>query len=93
MKERGERLAAIYVSNAEFYLDRDGAFLKFVENLGRLPHAANSLIIRSLFPNFVVRVQTLPGYRSASAVQRVDELLDGSASGKIRSYRDLFESR
>jgi hypothetical protein len=93
MKERSEPLAAIYLSNVEFYLDRDGAFQRFVGNLAQLPHSTKSLIIRSLFPNFGVRVQTLPGYRSASAVQRVDELLEGVASGRIHGYRDLFDSR
>jgi hypothetical protein len=93
MKEQGDRLAAIYVSNVEFYLDRDGAFDRFVANLSQLPHTPRSLVIRSVFPNFYGRVQFMPGYGSASVVQRVDDLLEGTASGRIRGYRDLVEGR
>jgi hypothetical protein len=93
MKEQGDRLGAIYVSNVEFYLDRDGSFDRFVANLSLLPHTPRSLVIRSVFPNFYGRVQMTPGYASASVVQRVDDLLEGAASGRIRGYRDLLDGR
>jgi hypothetical protein len=46
---RGGRVSAFYVSNVESYLYRDGQFARFVENVGRLPHDAHSVIIRSIF--------------------------------------------
>jgi len=46
---RGGRVPAFYVSNVETYLYRDGQFARFVENVGRLPHDARSVIIRSVF--------------------------------------------
>jgi len=46
---RGGRVSAFYVSNVETYLYRDGQFARFVENVGRLPHDARSVIIRSVF--------------------------------------------
>ena len=46
---RGGRVSAFYVSNVETYLYRDGQFARFVENVGRLPHDAHSVIIRSMF--------------------------------------------
>src|SRR5205814_2651191 len=49
MTARGDRLAAFYASNVEFYLFADGTFPKFVENLAKLPHTSRSLIIRSVF--------------------------------------------
>jgi hypothetical protein len=46
---RGGRVSAFYVSNVETYLYRNGQSERFVENVGRLPHDAHSVIIRSMF--------------------------------------------
>jgi hypothetical protein len=46
---RGAHVSAFYVSNVESYLYRDGQFARFVENVGRLPRGAHSVIIRSIF--------------------------------------------
>ena len=46
---RGIHVSAFYVSNVESYLYRDGQFARFVENVGRLPRGAHSVIIRSIF--------------------------------------------
>ncbi len=93
MNERGDHLSAIYTSNVEFYLSNHGELQRFITNLARLPHTGRSLIIRSVFPNMFGWVDTTPGYHSASVVQRVDDLLDGAASGRIRDYRDLIKGR
>ena len=50
--ERRIEVSAFYVSNVEFYLFGEGAFPRYVTNLGRLPHAGNSVIIRSVFGGF-----------------------------------------
>ena len=47
--DRHERVSAFYISNVEFYLARDAAFGRFVDNLARLPRDGRSVMIRSLF--------------------------------------------
>jgi hypothetical protein len=85
---RGERLSAFYVSNVEFYLFQDGAFPRFAANLKQVPHTPNAVIIRSFFGRSGV-MPTRPRDNSASQLQSVDELLQGVASGHVRSYYDL----
>jgi hypothetical protein len=80
MRERGIRLSAVYVSNVEDYLFRDGAFPAFVENLQHLPRDDASMIVRSVFG----------GYGgSRSAVQSVSQLLAGWSSGRFHTYWEL----
>jgi hypothetical protein len=92
MTERGDRLSAFYASNVEFYLFRAGTFSKFIDNLSRLPHTNKSLIIRSVFVGGPLP-QWLPGYASASLVQPADELLQGYANGRFRTYGELTGGR
>jgi hypothetical protein len=86
MRERGDTLSAFYVSNVENYLFQNGAFGRFVENVGRLPRSEKSVIIRSVFGGYA-----RSGYGSASLLQRANELVDGYAAGKFRSYADLVQ--
>ena len=72
MSERGETLSAFYASNVEFYLERNGNYLRFVSNLGRVPHTNRSVVIRSIFNRGM-------GGGSMSEVQPVEELLSQSA--------------
>jgi len=46
---RGERVSALYVSNVEMYIWRDGTFGTFAANAAKLPHDDRSVIIRSFF--------------------------------------------
>ncbi len=85
---RGARLAAFYVSNVEFYLFREGTFDRFVANLRRVPHAGNSVVIRAFFGRSGV-APSRPGDDSVSQLQSIDDLLQGVAAGRIRSYYDL----
>ena len=87
LTRRGIRLSTFYVSNVEFYLFGDGSFARYVANLGRLPHAANGVVIRSVFGGFSGGLRS--GDASVSQVQSIDELLGGVASGKIQYYADL----
>ena len=91
MKARGVALSAFYTSNVEFYLFGDGSFPKFVDNLRAIPHAPKSVIVRSMFDGYAFAAQ--PGYYSASATQRVDDLLQRYGNGQIGGYRDLVASR
>jgi len=90
MSARGETLGAFYTSNVEFYLFRSGTFPQFVTNVSRLPHTGRSVIIRSAFISAAGGiVPMLPGYDSASLLGGVDDLVQGVANGRIRSYLDL----
>lgn len=84
---RGERLSAFYVSNVEFYLFGAGTFDRFVANLGRIPRAPDSVLIRSVFGRYAAAGR--PGDRSTSHLQSVDELLREYKAGRIRSYGDI----
>lgn len=81
------QVTAFYTSNVEFYLFGDGRFGDFIDNLRRLPRRADSVIVRSVF-RFGGAARR-PGYNSASLAQPIDALLDGYASGRFRSYREL----
>lgn len=86
MAARGETLAALYVSNVENYLFQRDAFERFVENVGRLPRSGKSVIIRSVFGGFA-----RSGYGSASQLQGANDLVDGYAAGRFRSYGELVQ--
>jgi hypothetical protein len=87
LKARGARLSAIYTSNVEFYLFRQGSFGRFAANVGRLPAASSALIVRSAFGG---GAYADPGYNSASLTQPVQQFLDGVSNGRIRRYGDLL---
>jgi hypothetical protein len=89
MAQRGERLAAFYVSNVENYLFRNGAYTRYIENLKRLPHSDRSLIIRSIFGGYALP-ESAPGYYSTSTVQNLNELLTTCGAGKCRSYFEVL---
>jgi hypothetical protein len=85
---RHEKLSAFYVSNVEFYLFRDGTFPRFASNLARLPHMANSVLIRSIFDRFTAG-PSRPGDASVSKLDSVDDVLREYAAGRLRQYADL----
>lgn len=89
MEERDEHLSAVYVSNVEDYLFRDGRIQQYVENLESLPHNDRSVIIRSIFGRLAAP-EAMPGYYTASTVQNLSELLANFSAGKYRSYYDLL---
>jgi len=80
LSSEGVALSALYISNVEDYLFRNGSFEAFADNVARLPRMPQALIIRSIFG----------GGSSASRVQRVDDLLAGIARGRYHSYRDVL---
>jgi hypothetical protein len=86
MRQRGDQLSAIYVSNVELYLFQDGTFSKYADNLAAIPRNNHSLIIRSIFNGPAFWPNMLPGYASASIVQRVDDF----AAHKYSSYSQLL---
>lgn len=85
MREHGEKLSALYASNVEYYLFRDGTFDAFAANVTHLPRDARSVIIRSCFNPCRGR----SGFYSMQMTQLVDTFAALRASRKLNSYFDL----
>lgn len=88
---RGLRISALYASNVEFYLMRDGSFERWARTVGRLPRDERSVIIRSYFPGFSAppHPANVPGYRSTQRVQRMEEFVPRAERGGWPSYLAL----
>jgi hypothetical protein len=91
MTERGDKLSALYVSNVEFYLMREGTFDAFAASVRTLPHDSRSVIIRSYFGGgfYGSHPQSVPGYFSTQLLQTVDTFVAESARGGYATYMDL----
>jgi hypothetical protein len=88
--ESKEKVSAFYVSNIEFYLQRQGTFDKFVENLKLLPIDERSVIIRSYFNYYAPpHPQAEPNHFSTQLLQRIDDLIKQCAGGECDSYNDI----
>ena len=88
---RGERVSALYVSNVEFYLMREGGFEAFAENVKTLPRNERSVIIRSYFngPYTYGHPQWVPGYFSTQILQTLETLVTEYGRGGYTGYLDL----
>lgn len=85
-----ERVSAFYVSNVEFYLQRQGTFDKFVENVRSLPIDSRSVIIRSYFNYYApAHPQAEPNHFSTQLMERIDDLIKQCAAGECDSYNDI----
>jgi len=85
-----ERVSALYVSNVEFYLQRQGTFDKFVENVKSLPIDSRSVIIRSYFNYYApAHPQAEPNHYSTQLMERIDDLIKQCAAGDCDSYNDI----
>ena len=90
LKEIKERVSAFYVSNVEFYLQRQGTFDKWVENLKALPTDDHSLIIRSYFNYYAPpHPQAEPNHFSTQLLQKIDDLIKMCAAGDCERYEDI----
>jgi hypothetical protein len=90
VKANGEKLSALYASNVEQYLFRDGSFEAFAANVDRFPRDAKSIVIRSCF-NFCRggHPQSVNGYYSVQMAQLVDSMMALRKAGHLTSYYDL----
>jgi hypothetical protein len=85
-----EHVSAFYVSNVEFYLNRQSTYDKFVENLKSFPIDNRSLIIRSYFNYYApAHPQAEPNHFSTQLLERIDDLVKQCASGECESYNDI----
>jgi hypothetical protein len=91
MTQRNEKLSALYVSNVEFYLMREGTFDAFAASVRTLPHDSHSVIIRSYFGGgfYGSHPQSVPGYFSTQLLQTADTFDSESAKGGYATYMDL----
>lgn len=87
---RGERVSALYVSNVEMYLWRDGSFRAFATNAARLPRDSRSVIIRSFFGGGFGQSHPLnrPDHMSTQLVQTLDDFARRESRG-WSSYWEL----
>jgi len=85
LREHGEEVVALYTSNVEFYLFRDGGFQRFVDNVSTLPRRSRAVVVRSVFRGPAPRVA---GYYSAQLVQPLQSLV----SQPFASYWELVMS-
>src|SRR6185436_6270857 len=85
-----EHVSAFYVSNVEFYLQRQGTFDKFIENLRTLPIDNRSVMIRSYFNYYApAHPQAEPNHFSTQLMERIDDLIKQCAAGECDSYNDI----
>jgi hypothetical protein len=80
---RNERVSALYVSNVEMYIWRDGSFKTFAANAARLPRDEHSVIIRSFFGGGFGQSHPLnqPDHVSTQLVQTLDDFARREAIG------------
>jgi hypothetical protein len=94
IRARGLVVSAIYTSNVEQYLFRDGWFNAFAENMKSLPRNEKTVIIRSLFGmghgGFSWHPLAVNGYNSAQLLQSMDAFITEFDAGRIRSYNELL---
>src|SRR5215510_2529636 len=95
LKEKGERVSALYTSNVEFYLMRgfrDDEFNRFAENVSLLPRDERSVIIRSYFNGSwrYEHPQSVNGYYSTQLLQTMDSFVKEYSSGGYTSYSELI---
>jgi len=92
--ERGERVSALYTSNVEDYLIRDGTFDRYARTVASLPRGPRSVIIRSYFGYFGrgpgrPHPQLVDGYASAQLLQTVASFAAEHARGGLQTYADV----
>ena len=85
-----ERVSAFYVSNVEFYLQRQGTFDRFIENVKTFPIDSRSVIIRSYFNYYApAHPQAEPNHFSTQLMMRIEDLVKQCAAGECESYNDI----
>ncbi len=89
--QRGERVSALYASNAEDYLLRDGTFPRYARTVTLLPRDAKSVIIRSYFGGEGSHPESVTGYYSTQLLQTINSFSGDVANGGIISYRQLVQ--
>jgi hypothetical protein len=94
VRQRGETVSVFYVSNVELYLFQDGVFPRYADTVSGLPHSSNSVVIRSIFagPGVWSLPDTVPGYASASVIQRMADFIADYKARKYATYEGLLSN-
>ncbi len=79
------RLGALRIERRVLSVQRRRGSESFAVNLGRLPRAEHSVVIRSVFGRF-----GWPRGGSVSQLHDVTDMLDGLAKGRFRYYDELI---
>ena len=95
VERRGWRTSALYASNVEDYLLRDGSFDRYARTVSRLPRDGRSVIIRSYFGTGPggPHPDAVPGSVSVQLLQSIEAFAAEMERGGYRSYRELVMSR
>lgn len=91
LKATDVRVKAFYTSNVEYYLFRNGAFLRFADNAATLPWHDEALIIRSVFRGASpdLAAHAVAGYGSIQVAQPARSFLERNRSGGYATYAEL----
>jgi len=99
LRETRRQVSALYVSNVEMYLFRQGNFGRYAENVRSLPASSRGVIVRSYFGRGGMMMggsvidewpRPLPGHLSAQILQPLAAFLAASAGGDSVTYRDIL---
>ncbi len=89
LNERGDRLTALYMSNVEDYLMRDGTFGAYFAGVRALPRANDAVIIRSYFGGGYGHPEATAEYYATQLLQRFDAFVADTALQRPMRYREL----
>jgi hypothetical protein len=92
LRETGRQVTLYYLSNVEFYLFRQRAFGRFVENVGALPAGPASVLVRSYFGRGLQYPQVEPGHLSAQLLQTFASFLAATGSPEEFMYWHLINT-
>ena len=89
LREIHEPVSALYVSNVEDYLIRDGRFPSYISGVRALPRDSNAVIIRSFFGRGGGHPESTGEYFATQLLQRLDHFAKDMSVGEISSYYEL----
>ncbi len=91
LDELGMAVSALYTSNVEFYLWRQGTFGRYAAQVSALPRDQRSVIIRSYFGDSwgSPHPAAVAGYHSTQLLQHLADFAEVHRGGGFRGYGDL----
>ena len=89
LKERGEHVSLVYISDVEDFLLRGGRFGPYVDNLNSLPIAEGAMIARTSTRS-IDHPARARGDSSTTILASLPRFLDAAKAGRIRRPADLF---
>jgi hypothetical protein len=91
VRERSLLVTALYTSNAEMYVWRDGGFPAFATTVTKLPLASNGVIIRSFFDRSGSGHRLgVRGHVSVQLLQRFSDFVRFFRANAFATYHDLI---